>query len=134
MIAPLALVIVMVLWGCSRYTAPSPIDGTWRMVGIRNVSGMELPIPEGAVPYWDFSNVLYTVNYQPKGQVGVRRMGFGNVYFERDKMLLKANKGEAHFFPIPSTDKLAEVEFRYKVWDGQLTLIGSDYTIYLEKR
>ena len=125
---------VVFLSACSRYTAPSPIDGAWRMVKIENRSGLELPIPAESVPYWDFSNVLYSVGYQVKGGTGVRRMGYGNLYFQRDQMTLKANNGEAHFFPVPSTEKLTEISFTYRVWNGKLTLSTPDYTIYLEKK
>lgn len=130
----LLFVFALFLSACSRYTAPSPIDGAWRMVKIENHSGEEMPIPDGAVPYWDFSNVLYSVGYQVKGGLGMRGLGFGNLYFKRDQMTLKANKGVAHYFPVPSTDKLSEISFTYRVWDGKLTLIGPRYTIYLEKK
>lgn len=123
-----------ILASCDKYTSPSPIDGTWRMVRIDNNSGIEIPIPKGAVPYWDFSNVIYSVGYQREGAVSVSRMGYGNVSFDRDQMTLKANENKPHFFPVPSTEKLTELHFKYSVWKGKLRLESETYTIFLEKK
>lgn len=128
------LLMLFALASCDKYTAPSPVDGTWRMVRIENNSGEQIPIPKGAVPYWDFANVIYAVGYQREGAVSVSRMGYGNLYVNRDQMTLKANEGTPHFFPIPSTDKLAEVHFKYSVWNGKLRLDADNYSIFLEKK
>lgn len=126
--------MIIALGSCDKYTAPSPLDGTWRMLRIENTTHLTLPIPEGAVPYWDFQNVIYSVGFQNPDQLGVRRLGFGNAYFDRDVITLISDDEKPHFFPIPSTDKLKRLQLKYRVWNGRLTLYGEGFTIYLEKK
>lgn len=128
------LLLMLVLSGCSRYVAPSPLDGIWRMERIEAAEGLAIDIPEGATPYWDFMNVVYTAGYQMKQDGGVSRTSRGNVFYERDQIRFVPDREDQRNFPVPNGKNRDELTLRYKVWRGKLELYGEGYTIYLIKR
>lgn len=128
------LLVVLALSGCSRYVAPSPLDGVWRMERIEATEGLEIDIPEGATPYWDFMNVVYSTGYQTKKDGWVHRTSRGNVFFDRDQIRFVPDLENMRNFPVPNGKERDELILRYKVWRGKLELYGEGYTIYLIKR
>lgn len=126
--------LLITLVGCSRYTAPSPIDGAWRMERIVTESDLVFELPEGATPYWNIMNVVYSVGLQRREGGGVQQTSRGNVFFHRDKIRFVPDQEHKRNFPVPDGQELEELTLRYQVWKDKLVFYGEGYTIYLIKR
>ncbi|MDO5036327.1 MAG: hypothetical protein Q4D93_05130 [Porphyromonas sp.] len=134
-----ALLSALLLMSCSKYTAPSPLDGIWSVEEITCDDGTTPQVPgidlETSIIYFDFKNVLYTVGTIKKETSGYIRKGWGNVYFHRDEMRLVPDERNDPYFPVPGNDGMGkELTLKYKVWKGKLELSGNGYTLHLKKR
>lgn len=137
-ILPLSLLLVCLpaVFACSRYTAPSPLDGRWQVVAAEGGDPSAYPFSAEETVYWDFLNVLYKVGVHEGSHTPLRTREWGNAYFRRDSLLLV--RGEPYLgkaltppFPCPFTRDTLCV--RYRLRGRELVLTGAGYSIRLRR-
>lgn len=128
------LPIIAVL-GCSRYTAPSPLDGRWQVKTAKNNNtAIQYPFNAQQVVYWDFLNVLYMVSYHDQTHTPLITYEWGNAYFHEDSIILVREKQFRNKpFPFPTDMLGSEIRLKFKRSNNSVVLENKNGQIRMDK-